>query len=81
MIFRRYILPLFRSLYFVLFFVAAVLSGCVWYFGPMIGTEEWRPLAGLVTQWAGLSSAFILAAIASAAALLLLPSIRTDAGR
>lgn len=51
MIFRRYILPLFRSLYFVLFFVAAVLSGCVWYFGPMIGTEEWRPLAGLVSRF------------------------------
>ncbi len=43
MILRRYILPLFRSIYFCLIFLAAVLSACVWYFAPFIGGETWRP--------------------------------------
>ena len=49
MILRRFF-GLFRSIYFVLFFVAAVLSGAFWYFGPMIGSDEWRPFAAVVPR-------------------------------
>ena len=41
---------LFRSIYFVLFFVAAVLGGAFWYFGPLIGNDEWRPFAAVVPR-------------------------------
>jgi len=50
MILRRFIFPLFTSIYFVLFFVAAILSACIWYFGPMIGSETWRPLGGTAAR-------------------------------
>ena len=32
-----------RSLYFALFFLATVLAVCIWFFGPFVGGEEWRP--------------------------------------
>ncbi|MEX0285068.1 MAG: type VI secretion system membrane subunit TssM [Paracoccaceae bacterium] len=47
---RRFVFPLFTSIYFILTLVAAILCFCVWYFGPMIGTEEWRPLGKLVVR-------------------------------
>ena len=50
MILRAYILPLFRSIYFVLFFVAAVLSACIWFFAPFIGGETWRPFDGVLSR-------------------------------
>lgn len=55
MIFRQYIMPLFRSIYTILLFVAAVLIGLLIYFGPMIGSEDWRPLASLTSRliWSG----------------------------
>ncbi|MVO18681.1 type VI secretion system membrane subunit TssM [Parasedimentitalea huanghaiensis] len=40
---RRYIVPLFKSIYSLLLIFAAVLSACVWYFAPLIGGETWRP--------------------------------------
>ncbi|MEM8732029.1 MAG: type VI secretion system membrane subunit TssM [Pseudomonadota bacterium] len=46
----RTFLRLFRSIYFVLFFVAAVLCGAFWYFGPMIGNEDWRPFAAVIPR-------------------------------
>ncbi|MFA3916466.1 type VI secretion system membrane subunit TssM [Ruegeria hyattellae] len=55
MFIRRYLFPLFRSIYFVLFFTAAVLAGALYYFGPMIGGEEWRPFDSLWSRliWCG----------------------------
>ncbi len=50
MMFRRYVLPLFRSIYFVLFLVAAILSVCVWYFAPLIGSETWRPFDSALSR-------------------------------
>ncbi|MEC9310319.1 MAG: type VI secretion protein IcmF/TssM N-terminal domain-containing protein, partial [Pseudomonadota bacterium] len=47
---RRYILPLFRSLYFVLILLAAGLSACVWYFAPFIGSEDWRPFDSILSR-------------------------------
>lgn len=40
---RRYVFPLFRSTYGVLFVVAVVLSICLWQFGPYFVWGEWRP--------------------------------------
>ncbi|MCF6232415.1 MAG: type VI secretion system membrane subunit TssM [Rhodobacteraceae bacterium] len=40
---RRYIFPLFKSIYFILILVASILSACTWYFAPLIGSETWRP--------------------------------------
>lgn len=34
---------LFRSAYGILFFVAVVLSLCLWYLGPFVAWGEWRP--------------------------------------
>lgn len=39
-----------RSPYFVLFFLAAVLSVCTWYFAPFIGTAEWRPFGSVTSR-------------------------------
>ena len=50
MILRRFILPLFRSIYFVLILVAAVLSACIWYFAPLIGTEGWHPFDSILAR-------------------------------
>lgn len=46
----RTFLRLFRSIYFVLFFVAAVLCGAFWYFGPLIGNDDWRPFAAVIPR-------------------------------
>jgi type VI secretion system protein ImpL len=40
---RRYIFPIFRSIYGILFVLAGVLSACVWFFGPLFVWGEWRP--------------------------------------
>ena len=40
---RKYILPLFKSIYSLMIIFAVVLSVCVWFFAPYIGGEEWRP--------------------------------------
>ena len=47
---RRYILPLFRSIYTILIIVAAILSACTWYFAPLIGGETWRPFDGITSR-------------------------------
>ena len=44
------ILRFFTSVYFGLFFAAVALSLLVWYLGPLIGTEQSRPLAGLTPR-------------------------------
>ncbi|MFN3825120.1 MAG: type VI secretion system membrane subunit TssM [Pseudorhodobacter sp.] len=40
---RRYIFPLFKSAYTAILFTTLILAICLWYFGPMIGSDEWRP--------------------------------------
>ncbi len=40
---RRYLMPLFRSLYSVLILLALALSACTWFFAPFIGGADWRP--------------------------------------
>ena len=50
MILHRYILPLFRSIYTVLLIVAAVLSACIWYFAPLIGSDTWRPFDSILAR-------------------------------
>jgi type VI secretion system protein ImpL len=40
---RRFIFPLFRSIYTILLIVASVLSVVIWYLFPLIGGETWRP--------------------------------------
>jgi type VI secretion system protein ImpL len=50
MIVSRFILPLFRSIYFVLFLVGFILSACFWYFSPLIGGESWRPFDGTASR-------------------------------
>lgn len=47
---KRYIFPLFTSVYFVLFFVATTLSFAVWYLSPFIGGETWRPFDGITAR-------------------------------
>ncbi|SEK03202.1 type VI secretion system protein ImpL [Cribrihabitans marinus] len=62
MFFRRYIFPLFRSIYFVLFFVAMVLAGVLFWFGPAFGWNEWYPLTSLKSRliWGGVILGFFL---------------------
>ncbi len=44
----------FRSIYFTLFFVATVLAACLFYFGPLIGNDDWRPFGSLARRlWIG----------------------------
>lgn len=40
---RRYLLPMFRSLYSALILLAIALSACTWFFAPYIGSADWRP--------------------------------------
>ncbi|TLP62596.1 type VI secretion system membrane subunit TssM [Parasedimentitalea maritima] len=47
---RRYIVPLFKSIYSLLLIFAAVLSACVWYFAPLIGGETWRPFDSVTSR-------------------------------
>lgn len=47
---RKYIFPFFKSIYFILFFVAMILSLCVWYFAPWIGNETWRPFGSVFSR-------------------------------
>jgi type VI secretion system protein ImpL len=47
---RRYIVPLFKSIYSLLLIFAAVLSACVWFFGPFLGGEEWRPFDSMTSR-------------------------------
>jgi len=47
---RRYIYPLFRSIYSILIIVAAILSAGVWYLAPLIGGEEWRPFDSMTSR-------------------------------
>ncbi len=50
MMLRRFLFPLFRSIYFILTLVAVILSFCVWYFAPMIGSETWSPFDSMVVR-------------------------------
>ncbi|PCJ07737.1 MAG: type VI secretion system membrane subunit TssM [Rhodobacteraceae bacterium] len=47
---RRYIVPLFKSIYSLLLIFATVLSVCVWFFSPFIGGEEWRPFDSVTSR-------------------------------
>ncbi|KAE9629210.1 type VI secretion system membrane subunit TssM [Parasedimentitalea maritima] len=47
---RRYIVPLFKSIYSLLLIFAAVLSACVWYFAPLIGGDTWRPFDSVTSR-------------------------------
>lgn len=40
---RRYLFPLLRSAYGILFLVAVVLSVCLWMFGPFLVWGDWAP--------------------------------------
>ncbi|SHH01482.1 type VI secretion system membrane subunit TssM [Marivita hallyeonensis] len=44
------VLRVFTSIYFVLFFTAIALSLAAWYFGPLIGTGDSRPLASTAVR-------------------------------
>lgn len=43
-------LRFFTTIYFGLFFAALALSVLVWYLGPLIGSDQGRPLAGLAPR-------------------------------
>jgi type VI secretion system protein ImpL len=43
-------LRFFQSIYFVLSLFAVVLSLCIWYFGPLIGTDDLRPFGSLLVR-------------------------------
>ncbi|NIZ62618.1 type VI secretion system membrane subunit TssM [Sedimentitalea sp. CY04] len=47
---RRYIVPLFKSIYSLMLIFAAVLSACVWFFGPLLGGDEWRPFDSVTSR-------------------------------
>jgi len=47
---RRFIVPLFKSIYSLLIIVAAVISACIWFFAPFIGGEEWRPFDSVTSR-------------------------------
>jgi len=47
---RRYILPLFRSIYTILILLAAALTACIWYFAPFIGSDSWRPFDSISSR-------------------------------
>ena len=47
---RRLIRLIFGSIYTVLVLVAALLSAAIWYFSPMIGSEEWRPFDSISSR-------------------------------
>ncbi|PCH71667.1 MAG: type VI secretion system membrane subunit TssM, partial [Rhodobacteraceae bacterium] len=47
---RRFIFPLFRSIYTILLIVASVLSVVIWYLFPLIGGETWRPFDGITSR-------------------------------
>ncbi|MFV0492495.1 MAG: type VI secretion system membrane subunit TssM [Pseudorhodobacter sp.] len=51
---RRYIFPIFYSAYTGILFTTAILCGCLWYFGPMIGNDQWRPLETLSARLWGI---------------------------
>lgn len=57
---RRYIVPLFRSIYTILLILAAVLSACVWYFAPFIGSDGWRPFDGVMARLIAIGVIFLL---------------------
>lgn len=60
MIIRRYIFPLFRSIYFVLFFVACALSAAFWYFSPLITIREGHPFDAVIPRVVVISVIFLL---------------------
>ena len=39
-----------QSIHFVLAFFALVLSLCIWYFGPLFGGDENRPLGSVLVR-------------------------------
>ena len=43
-------LRFFQSIHFVLAFFAIVLSLCIWYFGPLFGGDEFRPLGSVLVR-------------------------------
>lgn len=57
---RRFIFPLFRSIYTILLILTAVLSACVWYFAPFIGSDDWRPFDGVLARLIAIGVIFLL---------------------
>ena len=51
MIFRRYIFPIFRSIYTALIFLALIFSALIWFFAAHIGSETWRPFDSDTNRW------------------------------
>lgn len=50
MMLRRFIIPFFRSIYTVMILLAVVLSVCIWFFSPFIGSDTWRPFDGTTAR-------------------------------
>ncbi|WP_027233861.1 type VI secretion system membrane subunit TssM [Leisingera caerulea] len=57
---RRYIFPLFRSIYTILLILALVLSACVWFFAPFIGSADWRPFDSVMSRLITIGVIFLL---------------------
>ena len=55
---RRYIFPLFRSAYGILFVVAVLLSICIWFLGPSLYTENWDPFGTIIQRIVWIASIF-----------------------
>lgn len=45
------ILRVLGSIYFILTCVGLILSLCIWYFAPFIGTDDWRPFGSAFSRW------------------------------
>ncbi len=56
---RRFIFPLFRSIYTILLIVATILSVCIWYFAPFIGGETWRPFDSMTSRIVTISAVWV----------------------
>ncbi|MCU9849874.1 type VI secretion system membrane subunit TssM [Defluviimonas sp. WL0024] len=57
---RKILYLVFLSIYSALFFAALVLSGLVLYFGPFLGTSEWRPLDSLTSRLVASAAIFVV---------------------
>ncbi len=69
---RRYILPLFRSIYTALILLAVAVSACIWYFAPFIGTDDWRPFDTITSRLIAIGILWVLTLLT----LLLIALIR-----
>jgi len=74
---RRFILPLFRSIYTILILLAAALSACIWYFAPFIGSDTWRPFDSMSSRLIAIGVLWVLTLLT----LLLIALIRARRDR